>query len=50
MLGEEKIMFAADYPYESVEDGVKFMNEVNITDTQRRKIFSDNAIRIFALG
>lgn len=50
VLGEEKIMFAADYPYESVEDGVKFMNEVNITDTQRRKIFSDNAIRIFALG
>jgi 2,3-dihydroxybenzoate decarboxylase len=49
VLGEDKIMFAADYPYESVEDGVRFMDEVEITDIQRRKIYADNAIHIFGL-
>lgn len=50
VLGEDKIMFAADYPYESVEDGVKFMDEVEITEIQRRKIYADNAMRIFNLN
>ena len=50
VVGEDRIMFAADYPYESVEDGVKFMDEVDITEAQRRKIYSENAIRIFNLN
>jgi 2,3-dihydroxybenzoate decarboxylase len=50
LVGEDKIMFAADYPYESVEDGVRFMDEVAITEEQRRKIYSENAIRIFKLN
>ena len=50
IVGEDNIMFAADYPYESVEDGVKFLDEVEITDTQRRKIYAENAVRIFRLG
>jgi 5-carboxyvanillate decarboxylase len=49
IVGEDKIMFAADYPYESVEDGVKFLDEVEITEVQRRKIYSENATRIFKL-
>lgn len=49
VLGEDKIMFAADYPYESVEDGVKFLDEVDITEVQRRKIYAENATRIFLL-
>lgn len=50
VLGEDKIMFAADYPYESVKDGVQFMDTVDITDIQRRKIYADNAMRIFKLN
>lgn len=50
IVGEDNIMFAADYPYESVEDGVKFLDEVEITDAQRRKIYAENAVRIFRLG
>ena len=49
VVGEDKIMFAADYPYESVEDGVKFLDEVEISEAQRRKIYADNATRIFRL-
>jgi 5-carboxyvanillate decarboxylase len=50
VLGIDRIMFAADYPYESVEDGVKFLDEVDITEEQRRKIYSGNAERIFRLA
>lgn len=50
VMGEDKIMFAADYPYESVKDGVKFMDEVEVTEVQRRKIYADNATRIFGLA
>jgi 5-carboxyvanillate decarboxylase len=49
VLGVERIMFAADYPYESVEEGVAFMDKVDITEEQRRQIYSGNAERFFAL-
>lgn len=49
VLGADRIMFAADYPYESVEEGVKFLDTVDITNEQREKIFSGNAARIFKL-
>ena len=49
VLGEDRIMFAADYPYESVEEGVRFMDSVAITDEQRSKIYATNAERIFRL-
>lgn len=49
VLGAERIMFAADYPYESVEDGVKFLDTVDIGEDVRQKIYSTNAERIFKL-
>lgn len=49
VLGVDRIMFAADYPYESVEEGVRFMDEVDISDDDRRKIYSGNAERVFKL-
>ena len=39
VLGSERIMFAADYPYESVAEGVQFMDTVAISDEQRQKIY-----------
>lgn len=50
VLGADRIMFAADYPYESVEEGVKFLDTVDITEEQRKKIYSSNAERIFRLA
>jgi 2,3-dihydroxybenzoate decarboxylase len=48
-LGAERIMFAGDYPYEVVADGVKFMDAVKITEAERAKIYCDNARRVFRL-
>jgi len=50
VLGVDRIMFAADYPYESVAEGVTFMDQVDIPEDQRKKIYSSNAERIFRLG
>jgi 2,3-dihydroxybenzoate decarboxylase len=49
VLGVERIMFAADYPYESVAEGVSFMDTVDISEAQRRQIYSGNAESIFRL-
>lgn len=50
VLGADRIMFAADYPYESVTEGVHFLDTVDITEEQREKIYSSNAERIFGLA
>ena len=50
VLGENSIMFAADYPYESVREGVEFLDTVDITEAQRQKIYCGNAERIFRLN
>jgi 2,3-dihydroxybenzoate decarboxylase len=49
VLGVDRIMFAADYPYESMKEGVEFMDKVNITEEERQKIYSLNAKRVFKL-
>lgn len=49
VLGVERIMFAADYPYESVAEGVEFMDKVDIPADQKRMIYSDNAVAYFKL-
>ena len=46
-LGVDKIMFAADYPYESVEEHVSFMDAAPITAEERLAIYSKNAERVF---
>jgi predicted TIM-barrel fold metal-dependent hydrolase len=40
---------AADYPYESVDDGVNITDEAEISEGRRHKIYSDNVMRIFGL-
>lgn len=50
VLGVDRIMFAADYPYESVEESVAFMDTVDIPEAQRRQIYAGNAERYFRLG
>jgi len=50
VLGADRIMFAADYPYESVEEGVKFLDTVAISELEREKIYCSTAQRIFKLA
>jgi 5-carboxyvanillate decarboxylase len=49
VIGADNIMWAIDYPYEQSAPAVKFMNEVNIPDADKEKIFHLNAERIFRL-
>lgn len=48
VLGPERIMYAADYPYESVEEAVAFLDSIPDADI-RAKIAQRNAERIFRL-
>lgn len=50
VLGVDRIMFAADYPYESVSEGVTFLDTVDIPEDHREKIYSKNAERFFRLN
>jgi 2,3-dihydroxybenzoate decarboxylase len=49
-IGEDKIMFSVDYPFESSEDAAKFMDTVDIGREQREKIAHGNARRILRLS
>jgi 2,3-dihydroxybenzoate decarboxylase len=46
-LGTDRILFAADYPYESTAAAVEFMDSVAISDEDRHKIYHGNAERLF---
>ena len=47
MLGAEKIFFAADYPYESVEEAVSLMDAAPVTEAELHQIYHENAERLF---
>lgn len=49
-LGADKILFAADYPYESVDEAVQFMDTASISDDERNKIYHRNTEKLFNLG
>jgi 5-carboxyvanillate decarboxylase len=49
VLGAERILFAADYPYESVEESVAFMDGVDVAEDIRAQIYWQNAARVFRL-
>lgn len=46
-LGVERILFAMDYPYESMQQHVDFIDSAPISDTDREKICHLNAERLF---
>ncbi|MFZ5778944.1 MAG: amidohydrolase family protein [Pseudomonadota bacterium] len=49
-LGADRIMFAADFPYENDAEAVRFMDEATVTEEERSKIYQGNALRIFKLA
>jgi predicted TIM-barrel fold metal-dependent hydrolase len=42
-------MFAIDYPYQTAEGAVRFLDEAEISDEDRRKIYHRKAERIFGI-
>ena len=48
-LGRDKVMFAADYPFESVEEAGHFMDDVAIAEDLRAAVAYDNAARLLGL-
>lgn len=50
VLGDENVMWAIDYPYQDMPDAVKFMDEADIPDESKAKIYSGNAERIFGIS
>jgi len=49
-VGVERILFAADFPYEDDAEAVRFMDGANITEEERKKIYETNACRVFKLA
>jgi 2,3-dihydroxybenzoate decarboxylase len=45
-LGAERILFATDYPFESDEEAVHFMDKAPISETDRALIYHRNAERL----
>ncbi len=48
-LGADRILFAVDYPFESNEQGARFIDSLPICDADRQKICSANAEKLLAL-
>jgi len=46
-LGADNTAFAVDYPYEDSEEGVRFIEEAQILDSDREKICHLNAEKLF---
>ncbi len=49
-LGADRIMFATDYPYESMKKHVDFIDSVSIGEIDREKICHLNAEKLFRLS
>ena len=49
-LGPDRLMFAADHPFEEMEDGARWLDRVEIAESDREKIARTNAERLLRLS
>ncbi len=49
VMGEDRVMYAMDYPYQYLPEEVAMMDDLDITDAQKKKFFQTNAERWFKL-
>ncbi|MGA2259717.1 MAG: amidohydrolase family protein, partial [Thermoguttaceae bacterium] len=49
-LGSDRILFSADYPFESMIEAAAWFDGVEISESDRGKIGYSNAERLFQLG
>lgn len=48
-LGAERVLFAADYPYEDDGESVRFIDGTALSVSERRQICETNAVKVFKL-
>lgn len=48
-MGADRILFAADYPYEDYDEAARFIDTVAISENDRRKIAHSNARALYKL-
>lgn len=48
-IGVDRVMFSIDSPYEDIEEGATWFDNVDISEDERKKIGRENAIRLFKL-
>src|SRR5215470_15822544 len=49
VMGVDRMLFSADYPFEKMEDAANWFDRVPMTDAQRLQVGRTNAIRLFKL-
>ena len=49
VMGEDRVMYAMDYPYQYLPEEVGMMDDLDITPEQKKKFFQTNAERWFKL-
>lgn len=49
-VGADRIMFSADYPFESMEEAATWFDRVELNDRDKHKIAAGNAQRLFGLS
>jgi len=49
VMGEDRVMYAMDYPYQYVPEEVALLDNLDITPAQKKKFFQTNAERWFKL-
>ena len=49
VLGPDQVLYAMDYPYEIEANEVKMMDDMEISDELKKKIFQTNAEQVFKL-
>jgi 2,3-dihydroxybenzoate decarboxylase len=49
VLGEDRVMYAMDYPYQYLADEVRTHDLLDISDVAKRKLMQTNAERVFRL-
>ena len=50
VLGPDRILFGVDYPFAPSEAGTRWLDAAPVDHDVRKKIYSENAIRIFHLS
>jgi 5-carboxyvanillate decarboxylase len=49
VMGPERVMFAADWPFENATDAVRTFDAIGLDDAVKRRVYQDNARRVFRL-
>ena len=50
MLGEDRVLYAMDYPYQCPAEEVAALDAVTMSLAAKKKFFQANAERVFGLG